>query len=46
MLCLLLVGRNKKRKKEKINGPRAFLPKAGHVLLAVPCGIFVAVRCN
>jgi hypothetical protein len=44
MHCLLLVGRERKREREK--QPGGFFPRAGHALLAVLCGIFVAVRCN
>jgi hypothetical protein len=35
-------------KKKKKEAARGFLPRAGgwHILLAVPGGIFVAVRCN
>jgi hypothetical protein len=45
MLCLLLVGR-RKREREKQLG--AFFPglEARHILLAVPCRIFIDVRCN
>jgi hypothetical protein len=47
MLCLLLVGGIKKReRKNKRNGWGPFFPRAGHDLLAVPCGIFAAVRCS
>jgi hypothetical protein len=45
MLCLLLVGRRKKRK-EKLPGAFFPGPEAGHTLLAVLGRIFVAVRCN
>jgi hypothetical protein len=44
MLCLLLIGRNKKReikkKKEKMKRPEGFFPMARQALLAVPHGIF------
>jgi hypothetical protein len=46
MLCLLLVGRKKERKEKKRNVQGAFFPRAGHTSLAVPQGIFVALRCN
>jgi hypothetical protein len=50
MLCLLLVGRIKKRKNKnrKEKWPGAFFPRAGagHALLAVVYGIFMAIRCN
>jgi hypothetical protein len=46
MLSLLLVERKKKGKKRKKKWPEGFLPRVGHTLLALPCGIFAAVRCN
>jgi hypothetical protein len=52
MLYLLLVGRKKERKeKKKGKGEMTglgggFFPRAGHALLALLCGIFVAVRYN
>jgi hypothetical protein len=36
--------KNKNIKREK--WPGGFFPRAGHTLVAVPCRIFVAVRCN
>jgi hypothetical protein len=47
MLCLLLIGRRRRKKEREV--ARSFLSqglKARHVLLTVLGGIFMAVRCN
>jgi hypothetical protein len=44
-VLVLLVGRKIKRKEKHPEGG-SFLPRAEHALLAVPQGIFMAVRCN
>jgi hypothetical protein len=44
--ALSSVGRKKGRKKKKRNSQGLFSPSAGHALLATPCEIFMAVRCN
>jgi hypothetical protein len=41
VFCLL-----EERKLNKKKWPGGFFPRTRHTLLAVPCGIFVAVRCN
>jgi hypothetical protein len=46
MLCLLLVGRRGKKRREKQPGPFFSGLEARHALLAVLGGIFMAVRCN
>jgi hypothetical protein len=46
MLCVLLIGRKKEKKKERNSWGSFFSPKARHTLLALPSGIFTAVRCN
>jgi hypothetical protein len=46
MLCLLLVGRIKERRKKRETAQGLFFLRAGHTLLAVPSRIFAAVRCN
>jgi hypothetical protein len=49
MLCLLLVGKTMKRRKEKEKRSDWGLfsqGRAGHTLLAVMGRIFVAIRCN
>jgi hypothetical protein len=35
-----------KRKRKREKWPEFFSPRSGHALLALLCGIFVAVRCN
>jgi hypothetical protein len=45
MLCPLLVGRKRKKETEE-EQPGGFFSRARHALLAVPHGIFAAVRCN
>jgi hypothetical protein len=47
VLCLLLIGRITKKKRESEKEKkmaRELFPKVGHALLAVLCGIFMAVR--
>jgi hypothetical protein len=43
MIYLLLIERKRKERKK---WPGCFLSRAGHVLLAVPCEIFLVVRGN
>jgi hypothetical protein len=43
MLYPLVLERKKERKKERA---RFLPPRAGNSLLAMLCGIFLAVRCN
>jgi hypothetical protein len=46
MLCLLFIEGEKEREKKREKQPRGFFPQGQTHLLAVPRGIFMALRCN